>query len=420
MLRTIKLQLTALALILGLLLLLPAFNQELRHKEAYLNIASLENSDEIILAVRQEAQRDLFWMFVPTTVTVRSGNASNADSTVLSLVGIHYLRGSDSTGEGRLIALAYPGPVPAQLPEPVFNISDDEKSLDNIGSRALSKKDAPDWVVVLVLSAQWPQWRLRLSVSDGQAVIVTRPGTPVKPPDYVRVRLQDKSQPFSIVDLDTSNVRLPLGKEILSLKAQGKFEAQASLIRMFLQSTSAPPNPTKRLDFSQAPKNATVALFMPYSLLNEVFITTHSQPYPVKWPGAAGSLALKDFKIEPISGGKSFRLSATVADTPGGSLFRLGSDWGGDDLWLEKFSIIQSKCGQLKTADCIGEKAKYNVSAGLINNIHHHKLLRPTTTERFNLQLALNFTRMLLADFIKLQARADGLHAYCNLWIAAN
>src|SRR5207248_3251224 len=72
-------------------------------------------------------------------------NSSGGTSSPMTLVDVIYC-GSISLTQAKLLAIGYPGPPPPKRPARILTTDDCKATLDSTAQKALSAKDAPDWV----------------------------------------------------------------------------------------------------------------------------------------------------------------------------------------------------------------------------------------------------------------------------------
>jgi hypothetical protein len=373
----------------------------------------------ILIAARGSAVDDLMGLVIPSTVQITSSDPANPDNTTLTLVSLKYLDGSNSAGEARLLGLLYPGPAPMILPASPFIVSDNDSSLEAIGKRALSDTGAPQWLAVVALSARWADGRMVFSVHDGKASVATRNESTSRAPSYVIDRLHDKERPVRVVDLDTSSIHLRLDPDHeLILRADGRFRSGTAYVRLVPDDSRESGIIDTELDFSQASPNANIAAEMSTQFVNHVFGSTFVKPVKLKKPGTP--LSVRDLGFAVGAEGSTANLSATVADTPGGSRFRLTSKWAGDDLALKEVTLSESECGQLSALACLREKTKYAVAAKALSTVFLNTPFRPNSVQRIRIQLGGGVVREMLLGFSRAQAYAGGVRFYGNWWPASS
>lgn len=399
--------------------LLFLFDNTIPH--AQLESIVLQSSEPMVVAMREETLEDLFWMFVPSEMSINNNDEDHPETTMLSLVGIKYLDGSNDTGQAKLIGVFYPGKAPEKLPSPVFVKTDGVNSLQSIGERILADTKAPDWVVISELKADWTSWHLTLSINDGNAVIVQKPIITNSPPDFLLMRLKSTVNAVIVKNLDTSSFRLPIGMgRDVQLKANGIFTAETAIVRMYPQTIGVATELGKTPTFDDAPNGSTVAINVPYGFLNRIFASDLNGSIPVTSPNNGQTVSMSDFNIRSEDVGSAVFLTAKVDGTPGNSIFRYGGKWKGADLRLDRFTVVQADCGNLILLDCAAEKAKHNVLAGVVNNTRRNKLLRKQDVQKFTVHLSSNFSTNILSENTKISASSDGIKSYLKLWLAMN
>ena len=351
---------------------------------------------------------DLFQMLVPRIFEVNDENSAGSERTTLSIVGMKYLKGS-SDKKGSLIAVAFPGQPPEKLPD-LFSLIDEDKPLDEIGKNVISQTAPPSWVVVMKVVADWSVSKLNLTVFDGQAAVVKNSEDA---PPYVSKILQNKSKPFRVAELDTSNIKLRFSddREVL-IKAQGEFLDEMAAVYLFPSDFEVNYQPVTSLGFSNVPVEtnviADVRPFFVKNLLNKAY----AKPLSVTLPNSTQSIVLNELEYEPHGATSTFDVRAK-RELDKKAWFRIQARYGGEDAKLDKLELLEPfNCGDMKPLECLEPKTVSKVLVGLLQNTYRGKLLRSDNVSRYVVRINQDINRIVYTKYNRIFVSGDALMLY--------
>jgi hypothetical protein len=342
-----------------------------------------------LILTRQFLPNDIFRLLLP--IAFRVQKPQSTESAQLTLTDIRFIGEADDWKKANLLGIAVPqGASSAELT--TFLSSDDANAdLKSTADRAMTVKDAPDWIVVMKITATWSQWQLTLTAN--RAEVREKSGATVKPPEFVEDAFKNPLQLGNLTTVDLSQVNTPVdSSHNLLLNVAMSFAPATitfALIPSEVASSWQQPGPGLQgliVDASGSANDTSMVALLPHKFLNTVIgnltsggidVTAGGQPLRITSPGVS------TFADASVCNPTCFRLTGNLNNSANQPAVRAAIDWAGADLVYRRAKVVQNLCPA--TLECQTLELRARAGAILLNTRLTNptgRLLRPDTVRK--------------------------------------
>ena len=348
-----------------------------------------------LILTRQWLPNDIFRLLLPITFRVQKPQAT--ESAQLTLTDIRFIGEADDWKKANLLGIAIPqGTSSAQLTS-FLSTGDANADLKSTADRAIAVRDAPDWIVVMTITATWSPWQLTLTAN--RAEVRQKSGATDKPPQFVEDAFKNPSQLSNLTTVDLSQVNTPIdSSHNLRLNIAMSFAPATvtfALVPSEVASSWQQPGPGLQglvVNASGSANDTSMIAVLPHRFLNTVIdnvtssgidVTAGGQPLKITSP------RVSTFSDSAACNHTCFRLTGNLNNSANQAAVSAAIDWTGADLAYLRAKVVGNLCPA--TFECQTLEIRARAGAILLNTrlaSPNPRLLRPDTVRKigaFNL-----------------------------------